>query len=72
MREGRARPRLHRRLPPGPPEGAGLVLEMDADFSHYPADLPRLLDAVERADVVIGSRYVAGRRRRGVGAPCGG
>jgi dolichol-phosphate mannosyltransferase len=40
--------------------GAGLVLEMDADFSHDPADLPRLLAASEGADLVIGSRYVAG------------
>jgi len=41
-------------------EGAGLVLEMDADFSHDPAYLPRLLDAAGRADLVIGSRYVEG------------
>jgi dolichol-phosphate mannosyltransferase len=41
-------------------EGAGLILEMDADFSHDPAYLPRLLEAAERADLVIGSRYVAG------------
>jgi dolichol-phosphate mannosyltransferase len=40
--------------------GAGLVLEMDSDFSHDPAYLPRLLEAAERADVVVGSRYVAG------------
>ncbi|HEV2791480.1 MAG TPA: polyprenol monophosphomannose synthase [Solirubrobacterales bacterium] len=40
--------------------GAGLVLEMDAAFSHDPAYLPRLLDAAERADVVLGSRYVPG------------
>jgi dolichol-phosphate mannosyltransferase len=40
--------------------GAGLVLEMDSDFSHDPAYLPRLLDAVERADLAIGSRYVPG------------
>jgi dolichol-phosphate mannosyltransferase len=40
--------------------GAGLILEMDADFSHEPAYLPRLLEASRRADVVIGSRYVAG------------
>jgi dolichol-phosphate mannosyltransferase len=40
--------------------GAGLLLEMDADFSHEPAYLPRLLEAAERADVVIGSRYVPG------------
>lgn len=41
-------------------EGAGLVVEMDADFSHQPAYLPRLLEAAERADLVLGSRYVAG------------
>ena len=40
--------------------GAGLVLEMDADFSHDPAYLPRLIEAAERADLVIGSRYVPG------------
>jgi dolichol-phosphate mannosyltransferase len=40
--------------------GAGLVLEMDSDFSHDPAYLPRLLAEAERADVVLGSRYVAG------------
>jgi dolichol-phosphate mannosyltransferase len=40
--------------------GAGLVLEMDADFSHDPAYLPRLLEAAGRADVVLGSRYVEG------------
>jgi dolichol-phosphate mannosyltransferase len=40
--------------------GAGLIVEMDADFSHDPAYLPRLLDAAERADLVVGSRYVAG------------
>jgi len=38
--------------------GAGFVLEMDSDFSHDPADLPRLLKAAEDADLVIGSRYV--------------
>ncbi len=40
--------------------GAGLVLEMDSDFSHDPSYLPRLIDASRRADLVIGSRYVAG------------
>ncbi|MDX6590593.1 MAG: dolichol-phosphate mannosyltransferase [Solirubrobacterales bacterium] len=40
--------------------GAGLVLEMDSDFSHDPAYLPRLLAEAERADVVLGSRYVRG------------
>jgi dolichol-phosphate mannosyltransferase len=37
-----------------------LICEMDADFSHDPAALPRLADAAERADVVLGSRYVYG------------
>jgi dolichol-phosphate mannosyltransferase len=41
-------------------EGAELVLEMDADFSHDPADLPRLIAAANDADVVLGSRYVEG------------
>ena len=40
--------------------GAGLVLEMDADFSHDPAYLPRLLEEAKRADLVLGSRYVEG------------
>jgi dolichol-phosphate mannosyltransferase len=40
--------------------GAGLIVEMDSDFSHEPAYLPRLLEAAERADLVIGSRYVPG------------
>jgi dolichol-phosphate mannosyltransferase len=41
-------------------EGAELVLEMDADFSHDPADLPRLIAAADDADLVLGSRYVPG------------
>ncbi len=39
---------------------ADLVMEMDCDFSHDPADVPRLVAATEDADLVIGSRYVAG------------
>ena len=42
--------------------GAGFVLEMDADFSHDPADLARLLTAARDADLVLGSRYVSGGR----------
>ena len=43
--------------------GATRVLEMDADFSHDPADLPRLLAAVDAgADLALGSRYVDGGR----------
>jgi dolichol-phosphate mannosyltransferase len=40
--------------------GAQRIIEMDADFSHDPAYLPELIDATERADLVIGSRYVPG------------
>ena len=36
------------------------IVEMDADGSHAPEDLPRLLDAVGDADLAIGSRYVPG------------
>jgi dolichol-phosphate mannosyltransferase len=41
-------------------QGADLILEMDADFSHDPADLPRLIAAADAADLVLGSRYVPG------------
>ncbi len=40
--------------------GASLVMEMDADFSHDPADLPRLIEAAADADLVLGSRYAPG------------
>jgi dolichol-phosphate mannosyltransferase len=41
--------------------GAEYVVEMDADLSHDPADLPRLIaPALEGADLVLGSRYVHG------------
>jgi dolichol-phosphate mannosyltransferase len=41
--------------------GAGYVMEMDSDFSHDPADLARLLEAVYGgADLALGSRYVPG------------
>ncbi|HLY95123.1 MAG TPA: polyprenol monophosphomannose synthase [Gaiellaceae bacterium] len=42
-------------------DGAEYVLEMDCDFSHDPAEVPRLIDAcVQGADVALGSRYVPG------------
>jgi dolichol-phosphate mannosyltransferase len=42
-------------------DGAELVLEVDCDFSHDPADVPRLIAAVrDGADVALGSRYVPG------------
>lgn len=40
--------------------GARLVVQMDADFSHDPADIPALLAAAAEADLVLGSRYVDG------------
>ena len=40
--------------------GAELVMEMDADFSHDPDDVPRLIRAAGDADLVLGSRYVEG------------
>jgi len=40
------------------------ICQMDADFSHDPAELPRLLDAATTADLVIGSRYVPGGQLR--------
>jgi dolichol-phosphate mannosyltransferase len=44
-------------------DGAELILEMDCDFSHLPADVPRLIAAAEEgADLVLGSRYVGDGR----------
>ena len=40
--------------------GYDVIVEMDADGSHRPEDLPRLLTALAGADAVIGSRYVPG------------
>jgi dolichol-phosphate mannosyltransferase len=40
--------------------GYGVLVEHDADGSHDPADLPKMLTALEDADLVIGSRYVPG------------
>lgn len=40
--------------------GYDAAFEMDADFSHDPRYLPEFLLAIEHADVVIGSRYIAG------------
>jgi dolichol-phosphate mannosyltransferase len=43
-------------------EGAELVMQMDADFSHDPNDIPSLIAAAREADLVLGSRYVTGGR----------
>ena len=46
---------------------ADLVFEMDCDFSHDPADVPRLAAAAGGADLVLGSRYVPGGGTRNWG-----
>ena len=47
--------------------GAERIFEMDCDFSHDPNDVPRLAAAVDDADLVLGSRYVAGGGTRNWG-----
>lgn len=47
--------------------GADVVVEMDADFSHRPEHIPAMLAALEQADLVIGSRLVAGGQDVGRG-----
>jgi dolichol-phosphate mannosyltransferase len=39
-----------------------VICQMDADFSHDPLELPRLIEAAARADLVVGARYVPGGR----------
>ena len=58
-------------------QGADIIIEMDADLSHAPEDIPRLLSAIEEgADVAIGSRRVPGGQivgwhwRRHVASAC--
>lgn len=41
-------------------EGFDYIMEMDADLSHNPKDIPRFLEMIEDADLVIGSRYLKG------------
>lgn len=48
-------------------DGADLVLEIDCDFSHDPADVRRLVEATGEADLVLGSRYVPGGGTRNWG-----
>jgi len=42
------------------PRGYRVLFEMDADFSHHPREIPKFLEKLETADMVIGSRYIAG------------
>lgn len=41
-------------------EGADIILEMDADFSHDPGMIPEFLEAVKNNDIVVGSRFIKG------------
>ena len=41
-------------------QGFEVIMQMDADFSHDPKDLPRFLEAIVDHDLVIGSRYISG------------
>jgi len=51
-------------------DGADYVLEMDCDFSHDPADVPRLIAACDAgADIALGSRYVPGGGTTNWGLP---
>jgi dolichol-phosphate mannosyltransferase len=47
--------------------GADLIFELDCDFSHDPADVPRLAAATQNADLVLGSRYAEGGGTRNWG-----
>lgn len=42
------------------PKRYAILLEMDADFSHHPREIPKMLEKLETCDMVIGSRYVPG------------
>ena len=70
--QGRARPRLHRRASPRAGRGAGLVVEMDADLSHDPADLPRLMAPRSRAPTSCSARATSTAAGSRTGAWSGG
>jgi len=41
-------------------DGADAIVQMDADFSHSPSDVPRFLSLLKEYEVIVGSRYVVG------------
>lgn len=41
-------------------DGADIIIQMDADFSHSPAHIPTMLSHIQEYDVIVGSRYVSG------------
>lgn len=42
-------------------KGYGFIFEMDADFSHHPDHIPHFFEAIQEADIVLGSRYKDGK-----------
>ncbi len=46
-------------------EGAEIIIEMDADFSHDPKYIPLLLRGIDNADIVLGSRRIKGGKEQG-------
>ena len=45
--------------------GADYIVQMDADYSHNPGDIPRLVEAAKDADIAVGSRYIKGGSTEG-------
>ena len=45
--------------------GADYIVQMDADYSHNPGDIPRLVEAAKGADLAVGSRYIKGGSTEG-------
>jgi dolichol-phosphate mannosyltransferase len=43
-------------------KGYAYLIEMDADFSHDPREIPNMLKAIQQADLILGSRYIDGVR----------
>ncbi len=43
-------------------QGADVIMEMDADFSHDPGEIPNFIRAIKNFDIVLGSRYIGGGR----------
>lgn len=50
-------------------DGAEVIVQMDADLSHQPGHLPHMIEKLDDADVVIGSRYIPGGGTRNWGLP---
>ena len=42
------------------PDNSAIIIQMDADLSHNPSDIPRFLERIQTCDIVLGSRYIPG------------